>query len=207
VSDDVSFSVCSLPTRDFLARVDELVDIHLRAMNYPQTARLQRRLLWSANAKKPGFASVIALQHPSDSLPDPADRSQPAVGVAYGFPGDDRTWWYREVHRGLRMSGLSAAEATSALAEYDEISEVHVAPESQGHGIGHRMLDTLLPQLSSPVAMLSTPEVDKEANAAWALYRDLGFEDVLRNFRFGTDPRPFGILCLQRQQCNQRTMS
>ena len=39
--------------------------------------------------------------------------------------------------------------------------------------------------------LLSTPEGE---NRAWRLYRRLGFTDVLRNYRFTGDPRPFGVL-------------
>ena len=88
--------------------------------------------------------------------------------------------------------------ATGILADFDELSEVHVMPGHQGHGIGRRLLDNLLPRLDRPMVMLSTPEVPDEANAAWTLYRELGFRDVLRDFRFGSDPRPFGILARPR---------
>ncbi|HIW92708.1 MAG TPA: GNAT family N-acetyltransferase [Candidatus Corynebacterium avicola] len=173
-------------------------------MQYPRTAHLQRRMLWSNCSVRPGFASAIALEHPVDVPPEPADRSQTAVGVAFGYLGDDSTWWYQEVHRGLRGGGLSRDEATSFLSDYDEVSEVHVRPGRQGHGVGRRLLGCLLDQLTSGQALLSTPEVPDEDNAAWTLYRATGFRDVLRNFRFGSDPRPFGVLALDR---GQRTMS
>ncbi|MGO1950369.1 MAG: GNAT family N-acetyltransferase [Mycobacteriaceae bacterium] len=198
VNDDSSISVCTLPVRDFLSRVDELVDLHLDAMAYPRSAFTQRRLLWAANSRKQGFVCVIALEHPRDTPADPSNPGHRGVGVAYGFPGSRSTWWYGEVNRGLRGRGLTAPEVAEILSDYDEISEVHVHPDFQGHGIGHRMLDLLLPQLHSRRAMLSTPEVADEGNAAWALYRSLGFRDVLRDFRFGSDTRPFGILSLDR---------
>ena len=42
--------------------------------------------------------------------------------------------------------------------------------------------------------LLSTPEVAGEDNRAWRLYRRLGFEDVLRDFTFAGDRRPFAVL-------------
>ena len=42
--------------------------------------------------------------------------------------------------------------------------------------------------------LLSTPEVAAEANRAWRLYRRLGFTDVLRDFHFAGDSRPFAVL-------------
>ncbi|WP_420098996.1 GNAT family N-acetyltransferase [Corynebacterium sp.] len=203
VTDDHHISVCSISVRDYVRRIDQLVDIHLRAMGYPPETFLPRRQLWLSNAGKEGFSCVVALTHPPRSTPDPGSSLHHAVGVAYGFPGDRDGWWYREVRRGLLSSGLTADAADARLADYDEISEVHVHPDYQGHGIGRQMLSALLPHLHQPVAMLSTPEVAGEANAAWSLYRASGFQDVLRGFRFGSDPRPFGILALDRQ----RTMS
>lgn len=198
VTERTDISVCALSAHEYLRRIDRLVDIHLRAMNYPQETFLQRRQLWISNARKDGFVCVTALEHPAGREADPADPRHRSVGVAYGFPGTGTSWWYREVNRGLRDRGLSADEAGAVLSDYDEVSEVHVAPGYQGRGIGHRMLDALLPRLHHGTAMLSTPEVDHESNAAWSLYRHLGFEDVLRNFRFGSDPRPFGVLALDR---------
>lgn len=204
MAEELTISVRVLPAADFRTRVDELVDIHLDAMEYPRTAHLQRRMLWNNNSERPGFACAVALEHPVGVTPDTADRSQKAVGVAFGYLGDDSTWWYQEVHRGLRAGGLSRDEATEALSNYDEVSEVHVRPGRQGNGVGRRLLGCLLDQLTSGQALLSTPEVPDEGNAAWTLYRATGFRDVLRNFRFGTDPRPFGVLSLER---SQRTMS
>lgn len=199
VTDDHQISVCTLPVQDYVRRIDQLVDIHLRAMSYPPETFHQRRQLWLANSRKPGFSCVVALSHPTRSAPDPGYSGHRAVGVAYGFPGDRSSWWYREVHRGLVSTGLSNDAADALLADYDEISEVHVHPDHQGQGIGRRLLSTLLPHLHRPVSLLSTPEVDGEANAAWSLYRATGFRDVLRGFRFGSDPRPFGILALTRE--------
>jgi ribosomal protein S18 acetylase RimI-like enzyme len=191
-------SVTSITPRDFLGRIDDLVDLHLSAMDYDRSVFHQRRLLWSANARNRGFTGVVALEHPEQVEPDPADILQRVTGVAYAFPGFSTSWWYREVHRGLVTNGVSAADATATLADYDEVSEVHVLPGFQGHGLGHRMLGQLLPRLTCGTAMLSTPEVPGEQNAAWGLYRALGFRDVLRNFRFTSDDRPFGILARPR---------
>ncbi|SLJ82238.1 acetyltransferase [Mycobacteroides abscessus subsp. abscessus] len=42
--------------------------------------------------------------------------------------------------------------------------------------------------------LLSTPEVAREENRAWRLYRRAGFTDVIRDFVFAGDTRPFAIL-------------
>ncbi|AGP30572.1 hypothetical protein A606_04615 [Corynebacterium terpenotabidum Y-11] len=195
---DTTVSICELSPQVFLRRIDELVSLHLRAMGYGPAAFPQRRSLWAANSAIAGFTATVALDHDTPTAADPADLTQRVVGIAYGFPGTPTSWWYREVFRGLRASGRSTSEAAATLADYDEVSEVHVLPGYQGNGIGRRLLDNLLPRLSRPTAMLSTPEVPDEANAAWTLYRDLGFGDVLRNFHFASDSRPFGILARPR---------
>ncbi|WP_291480193.1 N-acetyltransferase [Corynebacterium sp.] len=210
MTDDRQISVCTISVQDYVRRIDQLVDIHLRAMSYPPETFHQRRQLWLTNARKDGFRCVVALSHPARSVPDPGHSAHRVVGVAYGFPGDPTSWWYREVRRGLVSSGMTAGSADDLLADYDEISEIHVHPDFQGRGVGRALLNALLPHLRRPVAMLSTPEVTDEDNAAWALYRATGFRDVLRGFRFGSDPRPFGVLSLTRDSPAgrpQRTMS
>ncbi|MGO1680934.1 GNAT family N-acetyltransferase [Corynebacterium variabile] len=195
---DSTVSICDISPQTYLQRVNELVELHLKAMDYTQSSFTQRRILWAANSTRPGFTATVALDHGPAVHADPGDPNQRVVGIAYGFPGLPTSWWYREVIRGLRSAGMSVDAATAALDDFDEVSEVHVMPGYQGHGIGRRMMDNLLPRLRRPVALLSTPEVPDEANAAWTLYRELGFRDVLRNFRFGSDPRPFGILARPR---------
>ena len=39
--------------------------------------------------------------------------------------------------------------------------------------------------------LLSTPEADEQTSRAWRLYRRFGFVDVLRDFHFPGDERPF----------------
>jgi ribosomal protein S18 acetylase RimI-like enzyme len=42
--------------------------------------------------------------------------------------------------------------------------------------------------------VLSTPEAPAEDSRAWRLYRRLGFVDLLRQFHFPGDDRPFAVL-------------
>lgn len=171
-------------------------------MNYRSAAFPQRRILWAAHASHPGFVATIALQHLTTNQADPTDLRQPIVGIAYGFPGQPTSWWNREVLRGLQASGRSYSAAQAILSSYDEVSEIHVLPGHQGQGIGRKLLSDLLTRLQNPVALLSTPEVPNENNAAWGLYRSMGFHDVLRSFHFASDPRPFGVLTWSRDATN-----
>ena len=68
---------------------------------------------------------------------------------------------------------------------------MHVHPAGQGRGVGEDLLRRLLGGGAAGKVLLSTPE---GPSRAWRLYYRVGFTDVLRNYRFTGDPRPFGVL-------------
>lgn len=188
------FSVIPATPAEFLTRLEELITIHLRAMSYSESTRPQRTHLWRNSVSNDGFACVVAVSHPTCETPDLSNPYHHLAGVAYGFTGEPHSWWYSQVLRGLLDAGLEQHQAEETLRAYSELAEIHVDPAFQGAGLGKRLLQDLLGQLPQPTVMLSTPEVPNEANSAWQLYRSFGFTDVLRNFTFTADPRPFGIL-------------
>ncbi|MDC7103686.1 GNAT family N-acetyltransferase [Corynebacterium falsenii] len=196
IEQTTAFTVDTVPAtnRDFVRRLDELVDVHLRAMDYPSSTRAQRASLWLHNSSYPDFTCAMAMLHSTAAPPDPSDSRQRCVGIAFTFRGTPETWWYRQVARGLAETGMTQLEISHTLTDYAELSEIHVQPNMQGQGIGRALFESLLPRIPQSTVMLSTPEVPGESNAAWRLYRRLGFTDVLRNFQFPADPRPFGIL-------------
>ena len=63
---------------------------------------------------------------------------------------------------------------------------------SQGGGLGEALLRALMAGRSEPAGCCCPRR--RATNRAWRLYRRLGFVDVLRDFRFTGDPRPFGVL-------------
>jgi GNAT superfamily N-acetyltransferase len=81
----------------------------------------------------------------------------------------------------------------SYLADYFELTELHVRTDAQGHGLGHALLRRLLERADGGHVLLSTPEAPVPTRA-WVLYRRCGFRDVLRHHRFSSDPRPFAVL-------------
>jgi ribosomal protein S18 acetylase RimI-like enzyme len=84
---------------------------------------------------------------------------------------------------------------TAWLADYFELTELHMRPDAQGRGFGERLLRALLAGTARPVVLLSTPEqAPPGPGRAWRLYRRLGFRDVLRDHRFTGDSRPFAVL-------------
>ena len=166
-----------LDPEGFRARVAELLDIYVSAMHYPAGTAEARVPLWSEHSRRPDFRCIIAV--------DPAHPDRPAYGLAYGYRGKPGQWWHSEVSRGL------PPESRGWTEDYFELTELHVRPDLQGRGIGEAMLRLLLAKAAGRLVLLSTPEGE---NRAWRLYRRLGFADVLRNYRFTGDPRPFGVL-------------
>ena len=67
-------------------------------------------------------------------------------------------------------------------------------PQRQGRGLGEALARRLLADRPRRHVLLSTPEINGEANRAWRLYRRLGFADVIRGYHFAGDPRAFAIL-------------
>ena len=187
-------SVVPLSRLSFVRNLDPLISLHLAAMGYAPSTFNQRKALWRSNSNQPEFRCFIAVEHPDTEEASPATPGHRVIGVCFSFRGTPQSWWYQQVFHGLVARGLSEIEAHEQLHDYSEISEIHVHPQRQGIGAGKALMEHLLGAITTGQAMLSTPEVPDEANNAWALYRHLGFEDLLRNFQFPADPRPFGIL-------------
>ncbi len=170
----VNFSVAELR-----ARLPEALDIYVTAMRYPKGTTEQRAPMWLSHMLREGWRCVAAL-----------DEHQQLIGICYGYRGSPGQWWHEQVRRGLLVtSGVAAVETWTR--NYYELTELHVRPDAQGHGVGERLLRLLLDGVPDKATLLSTPE---GPTRAWRLYRRVGFVDVLRNFLFAGDPRPFAVL-------------
>lgn len=171
---EIDIVVSRLDPEQFRDRSRELLEVYVAAMRYPAGTAAARAMLWAEHSGRPGFDCVIAL-----------DGARSIRGLAYGYRGLPGQWWHNEVRRGL------GPDEADWLADYFELTELHVRPDSQGGGLGESMLRALVAGCIESGVLLSTPE---GSNRAWRLYRRLGFADVLRDFRFTGDPRPFGVL-------------
>ena len=167
---------------EFAVLTPQLVDVYIEAMGYDPSIRSGRIDVWRREIVQPGFTALVALDH---------DR---VLGLAYGYLGNPDTWWDRQVRRGIREMGGPDTRQVILLRDYFEVAEIHVDPSQQGRGIGRILLSKLLWLAPASHAMLSTPEVDDEANHAFSLYRSMGFGDELRHFQFDGDARPFAVL-------------
>jgi ribosomal protein S18 acetylase RimI-like enzyme len=173
------FRYVQLSADEFRARLPEALAIYVTAMRYPDGTAEQRAPMWLTHALRAGWRCMAAL-----------DADDELLGIAYGYKGRAGQWWHEQVRQGLtRRSGTP--EADRWLTDYFELTEIHVRPENQGKGIGEDLLRRLLDGVPSGNVLLSTPE---GTSRAWKLYRRMGFLDVLRDYHFTGDPRPFAIL-------------
>lgn len=167
---------------EFTLLVPHLVDIYLAAMEYDPQIRDQRIRVWKDEVTWPGFTAIAAVD------------GDDVVGIAYGFLGSRERWWDRQLVHAMRGCGQLSEQQRAILDSYFEVAEVHVAPGRQGAGIGAALLEELLRHAPAKWALLSTPEVENEANHAFHLYRRFGFSDIARGYRYPGDQRPFAIL-------------
>ncbi|ONM45998.1 GNAT family N-acetyltransferase [Nocardia donostiensis] len=184
--------VVDLSVAALRSRLPDALAVYVAAMDYPRGTEHHRAPMWTEHTTRPGWQAVAAV------LPDDAGavdlRSAPIVAIGYGYHGGPQQWWQQQVHAGMRRSGWPEHSARELLADYFELTELHVHPSAQGRGIGAILLRRLLRDRPERAVLLSTPEVHAEDNRAWRLYRRHGFDDVIRNFIFAGDNRHFAIL-------------
>lgn len=155
----------------------EAVDVYVTAMGYPPGTARQRSPMWLEHMLRSGWRCAAAFS------------DETLIGIAYGYRGAPGQWWHDEVRRGLLAADPDLAD--DWLTDYFELTELHVHPDGQGRGIGRRLLRQLLSGVDATKVLLSTPE---GPTRAWRLYRSTGFGDLLRDYRFTGDPRPFAVL-------------
>lgn len=187
-----------LPVPDdvFRLRLHEAVSLYVGAMGYDRSITDARVRAWSDARREPGWAAVVAVHHPADMAPADAlrDVGCPLAGVAYCVRGRSTQWWHVQVRGGMAEQRWPVRAVSDMLGDYVELAEIHVHPGHQGARLGERLLRGLMAGRPESRVLLSTPEVPDEDNRAWRLYRRLGFTDVLRQFHFAGDSRPFAVL-------------
>ncbi|ALA67651.1 acetyltransferase [Corynebacterium lactis RW2-5] len=190
------YSVVPMSEADFELRLEEAVSLYITAMKYNPAIFSGRLTEWAKQPLLPGFTAVGAIAHPEGVSPSEAldDPRYPLIGIGYCRTGRDTYWWHRQVRAGMASSGWPLRTISTLLGNYAELSEIHIHPDYQGKGVGKRLLRELISGREEAVVLLSTPEFPNEANRAWRLYRQFGFVDVLRNFHFNGDSRPFAVL-------------
>jgi len=187
-----------MPPHDMERRLSDALGVYVDAMRYPRGTETQRAAMWLEHIRRPGWQGVgvaeVDLGEGRDA-PTAAELSNARLlGVAYGYPGAPGQWWQQQVVLGLRRNGQPHEEINRLMSSYFELTELHIHPRVQGHGLGEALARRLLARRTEANVLLSTPETAGEPNRAWRLYRRLGFADIIRRYHFAGDPRPFAIL-------------
>ncbi|MFG1932041.1 GNAT family N-acetyltransferase [Mycobacterium sp. NPDC048908] len=183
---------------DMQRRLGDALAVYVDAMRYPRGTEEQRASMWLEHTRRLGWKAVAAVE-----VPDPHDdiarspealAAAPLLGVAYGYCGAPDQWWQQQVVQGLHRVGADRTRIAELMTSYFELTELHIAPRAQGRGLGEALTRRLLADRGEAHVLLSTPEINGEANRAWRLYRRLGFIDIIRGYHFAGDPRAFAIL-------------
>ena len=186
-----------LSPADMERRLTDALGVYVDAMRYPRGTEDQRASMWLEHTRRAGWKAVAAVEVPDSAEPTTATAelaAAPIVGVAYGYCGAPDQWWQQQVVAGLHRVGAERSRISELMTSYFELTELHIDPPAQGRGLGEALARRLLAGRAEAHVLLSTPEINGEANRAWRLYRRLGFADIIRGYHFAGDPRPFAIL-------------
>ena len=188
-----------LPPTDMERRLGDALRVYVEAMRYPRGTEKQRAAMWLEHLRRRGWQAVAAVESDETAVGDGVTpgaglSEAPLVGVAYGYPGAPGQWWQQQVVMGLQRGGSPPEVIARLMSSYFELTELHILPRAQGHGLGEALARRLLAGRGEDNVLLSTPETNGESNRAWRLYRRLGFTDVIRGYHFAGDPRAFAIL-------------
>jgi ribosomal protein S18 acetylase RimI-like enzyme len=185
-----------LSPSDMQRRLGDALAVYVDAMRYPRGTEDQRASMWLEHIRRTGWKAVAAVEVP-DGTPDRSAATlakAPMLGVAYGYCGAPDQWWQQQVVAGLHRVGADRTQIAELMTSYFELTELHIHPRAQGRGLGEALARRLLADRCEAHVLLSTPEINGEANRAWRLYRRLGFNDIIRGYHFAGDPRAFAIL-------------
>jgi len=158
----------------FAALLDRAAEIYGAAMQRTPDLVAQRRDIIAGHLDRRDFVAAIAVD--GDAL----------VGFGYGYRGRAGEWWHDVV-----ASALGRDEARRWMTDAFELAELHVDPARHGEGIGRRLLDTVLDAATGTTVVLSTHDRESPARA---LYRSVGFVDLLCEFRFPGSQEVYAVL-------------
>jgi ribosomal protein S18 acetylase RimI-like enzyme len=190
----VATFLIDLAPNDMQSRLGDALTVYVDAMRYPRGTESQRAPMWLEHTRRAGWRAVAAVEARTAAPTEEDTAVAPLLGVAYGYRGAPDQWWQQQVVRGMHHFGFPNTEISRLMSDYFELTELHIHPRAQGHGLGEALARRLLSDRAERNVLLSTPEMSGEPNRAWRLYRRLGFTDIIRGYHFSGDPRPFAIL-------------
>ncbi|MGW6914084.1 GNAT family N-acetyltransferase [Kitasatospora sp. NPDC054939] len=108
------------------------------------------------------------------------------VGFGYGMPNRREHWWSTVIQPHLEEHGHG-----SWLDGVFAITELHVLPGFQGHGLGTALIRSLTGASGLDRSILSAIDAETPARR---LYRALGYRDLARAVRFPNTDRPYAVM-------------
>lgn len=162
--DDTELSVAAVDADTFTESLVVAAQIYGEAMQRPPELVVQRREIMGAHVHRSGFVAALATDNDC------------VIGFCYGYHGRAGDWWHDVVAR-----AVGRREAREWLGDSFELAELHVRPSHHGHGLGRRLLGSVLDRADGSTAVLSTHDRESPARE---LYRSVGFVDLLTGFVF-----------------------
>ncbi|GGQ48119.1 GNAT family N-acetyltransferase [Streptomyces mutabilis] len=159
---------------DLSAHVDEALAVQAAAFGLGPDEVAVRRQIVLRHMTYPGARALGAT----------ADGD--LVGFVYGMPNDRSHWWSTVVEPYLRAQGNDAW-----LDDAFVITELHVHPAHQKHGLGRSLITTITDAAAQPRSILSAIDTESPARG---LYRSLGYQDLARRVLFPSAPKPYAVM-------------
>ncbi|MFD3541486.1 GNAT family N-acetyltransferase [Streptomyces sp. NPDC058662] len=160
---------------DLAARVDEALRVQAVAFGLSEEEVGIRRYIVQRHMACPGARALGAFTE--DGV---------LTGFVYGMPNDRAHWWSTIVEPHLRAGGHDAWLDDSFV-----ITELHVHPGFQGHGVGRELITRVTDDAAEPRSILSAIDTDSPARA---LYRALGYTDLARQVHFPSASLPYAVM-------------
>lgn len=174
----MTYEVRALPPAEFVRLANQAGAIFAAALGYgPLEPRvLAFPAIVRQHTERPDFRAFGAFE---------GDR---LVGFTEGYTGAPGQWWHDVV-----AARLSPADRARWLSGAFELVELHVHPDHQRQGLGGRLHDVVLEGLVNSTAVLSTRRGE---TPAMELYRRRGWNTLIDEMLFPSNPTPFRILGL-----------
>ncbi|MFI1798677.1 GNAT family N-acetyltransferase [Streptomyces sp. NPDC020379] len=160
---------------DLAARVDDALGVQALAFGLTEEEVGVRRHIVLRHLGCPG-ARALGATTPEGRL----------VGFVYGMPNSRGHWWSSVVEPYLRNTG-----SDGWLDDAFVITELHVHPDYQKHGIGRALITAITATAAEPRSILSAIDTESPARA---LYRSLGYRDLARQVVFPSAPSPYAVM-------------
>ncbi|MFJ3926936.1 GNAT family N-acetyltransferase [Streptomyces sp. NPDC090022] len=160
---------------DLGARVDEALRVQAVAFGLSEEEIGIRRYIVQRHMTCPGARALGAFT-----------EDGALAGFVYGMPNDRTHWWSTVVEPYLRATGNDGWLDGSFV-----ITELHVHPGFQGHGVGRELITRITDAAAEPRSILSA--IDTESRAR-GLYRALGYTDLARQVHFPSASLPYAVM-------------